>query len=56
MGCLSNIFQEYKYDFKPTKTVRYSLPTHGVAGYTSFEHYVTVIITARGRLDQLRMY
>ena len=52
--------------FTPTKTERpynipptykdcevYSLPSQGEADGTNFEHYVTAIITARGRLDQL---
>ena len=30
----------------------YSLPSQGEADGASFEHFVTVIITARGRLDQ----
>ena len=54
MSWLWNLFQwEYVsfYTYKDCEV--YSLPSQGAADGTSFERYVTVIITARGELDQL---
>ena len=57
------VYVPHKYNMSPTYVQRlpptykdcevYSLPSQGEADGTSFERYVTAIITARGELDQL---